>query len=157
MVRALREEQEEDYRSRLYHFKGMNENAGGQHVKSLSADDSSSFEEYSSMEDRMTCRNHQAPRRLNDQASDHKQKVGTSPYRNDKGPRSRIGKDEAGVAPSGKDNKNLGKSNFLSSCTNILFHRLIMYYQIQCIIFSCLVKGKSLKDSYCLHLFDFGN
>ncbi|XP_011009825.1 PREDICTED: rop guanine nucleotide exchange factor 12-like isoform X2 [Populus euphratica] len=107
MVRALEEEQEEDYRSRLHHFKGMNENARGQHVKSLSADDSSSFEEYSSMDDRMTCRNRQAPRRLNDQASDHKQKVGTSPYRNDKGPRSRIGRDEAGAAPSGKDNQNL--------------------------------------------------
>uniref|UniRef100_A0A6M2EH97 PRONE domain-containing protein n=1 Tax=Populus davidiana TaxID=266767 RepID=A0A6M2EH97_9ROSI len=108
MVRALQEEQEEDYRSRLYRFKGMNENAaGGQHVKSLSADDSSGFEEYSSMDDRTTCRNSQAPRRLNDQASDHKQKAGTSPYRNDKGPRSRIGRDEAGAAPSGKDSQNL--------------------------------------------------
>ncbi|KAJ6342730.1 hypothetical protein OIU78_010616 [Salix suchowensis] len=114
MVRALEEEQqEEDYRSRLYHFRGMNDNAGGRHVKSLSADESSSFEECSSMDDRMACRNHQAPRTLNDQESDRKQKVGISPFRNDKGPRSRIGKDEARAAPSGKDNQNLGKSNFL--------------------------------------------
>ena len=112
MVRALQEEQEEDYGSRLSRFKGMNENAGGQHVKSLSADDSSGFEECSSMDVRMTCRNRQAPRRLNDQASGHKQKAGTSPYRNDKGPRSRMGRDEAGAAPSGKDNQNLGKSDF---------------------------------------------
>ena len=123
MVRALEEEQqEEDYRSRFYHFQGMNDNAGGRHVKSLSADESSSFEEYSSMDDRMACRNHQAPRTLNDQESDRKQKVGISPFRNDKGPRSRIGKDEARAVPSGKDNQNLGKSNFLSSCTDILFH-----------------------------------
>ncbi|CAK7356703.1 unnamed protein product [Dovyalis caffra] len=114
MVRALEQEQE-NYRSRVYHFKEMNENAGGRHVKSFSADDSSSFEQYSSMDDRITSRNHHAPRPLNDQAFDHKQKVGTSPYRNDKGPRSRVGKDEAGTAPPGKDNLNLGKSNFLRS------------------------------------------
>jgi hypothetical protein len=92
MVRALEQEQE-NYRSRLYHFKGMNENAGGRHVKSLSTDDSSSLAEYSSMDDRITSRGHQPPRPVNE-----------------KGPRSRSGKDEAGAA--GKDNKNPGKSDF---------------------------------------------
>lgn len=90
MVRALEQEQE-NYRSRLYHFKGMNENAGGRHVKSLSADDGSSLAEYSSMDDRITSRGHQAPRPVNE-----------------KGSRSRSGQDEAGAA--GKDNKNPGKS-----------------------------------------------
>ncbi|KAJ6696268.1 ROP GUANINE NUCLEOTIDE EXCHANGE FACTOR 1 [Salix koriyanagi] len=89
MVRALEQEQE-NYRSRLYHFKGMNENAGGRHVKSLSSDDGSSLAEYSSMDDRITSRGHQAPRPVNE-----------------KGSRSRSGKDEAGAA--GKDNKNPGK------------------------------------------------
>ena len=92
MVRALEQEQE-NYRSRLYHFKGMNENAGGRHAKSLSSDDSSSLAEYSSMDDRITSRGHQPPRPVNE-----------------KGPRSRSGKDEAGAV--GRDNKNPGKSGF---------------------------------------------
>ncbi|KAJ6415964.1 hypothetical protein OIU84_004706 [Salix udensis] len=47
----------------------MNENAGGRHVKSLSADDGSSLAEYSSMDDRITSRGHQAPRPVNEKGS----------------------------------------------------------------------------------------
>ncbi|KAM1412596.1 hypothetical protein ACFXTO_025304 [Malus domestica] len=42
MVRAL-EEEEEDYKSRLYHFKGMHENTG-RHTKSLSIDSATVLE-----------------------------------------------------------------------------------------------------------------
>ncbi|XP_009338043.2 rop guanine nucleotide exchange factor 12-like [Pyrus x bretschneideri] len=42
MVRAL-EEEEEDYKSRLYHFKGMHENAG-RHTKSLSIESATVLE-----------------------------------------------------------------------------------------------------------------
>ncbi|KAM1017091.1 hypothetical protein ACFX13_047424 [Malus domestica] len=43
MVRALEEEEEEDYKSRLYHFKGMYENTG-RHAKSLSIESATALE-----------------------------------------------------------------------------------------------------------------
>lgn len=42
MVRAL-EEEEDNYKSRLYHFKGMHENTG-RHTKSLSVESATALE-----------------------------------------------------------------------------------------------------------------
>ncbi|KAF5726878.1 hypothetical protein HS088_TW22G00563 [Tripterygium wilfordii] len=98
MVRDLEQEQE-NYRSRLYHFKGMQENAGGggggRHVKSLSMD--VAFEE-SSSDDRVSFRS-QGSRTPNDQPP-LRQQAGYALSRNDKGPKSRLSKDEA---PQTKD------------------------------------------------------
>ncbi|KAF5739152.1 hypothetical protein HS088_TW12G00352 [Tripterygium wilfordii] len=92
MVRDLEQEQE-NYRSRLYHFKGMQENAGGgggRHVKSLSMD---VVLEESSSDDRVSFRS-QGSRTSNDQPP-LKQQAGYALNRNDKGPKSRLSKDDA--------------------------------------------------------------
>lgn len=89
MVRAIEEEQE-TLRSRLNHFKGMQENAGRQtrsliHESSNCNDNDDSF---SSMNDRVTSRSH-ASVSLNDQ---EKKRIGSSLNRNDGGassPKSR--------------------------------------------------------------------
>ena len=49
MVRALEQEQA-NYRSRLYHFKGMNDTLGYRHLKSQSVDDSTDTTDESSMD-----------------------------------------------------------------------------------------------------------
>lgn len=112
MVRALEQEQE-NYRSRLYHFKGMQENAGGggRHAKSLSVENGGMFEDSSLMDDDVVMfrsypgvprsRNHEP-----DQPSDHKQKIAWS--RNEP-------EQLATGGPQGKDqdhNKKEGKSKF---------------------------------------------
>ncbi|KAJ9179201.1 hypothetical protein P3X46_011016 [Hevea brasiliensis] len=79
MVRALEQEQE-NLKSRLFHFKGMNESSGGRHVKSLSVDDSSSLLD-SSMDERITFRNKGSKASVNN--------------KNDKDPNSRLNKDDA--------------------------------------------------------------
>ncbi|KAJ9190200.1 hypothetical protein P3X46_001427 [Hevea brasiliensis] len=84
MARALEQEQE-SLRSRLFHFKGMNENSGGRHVKSLSVDDSCSFEQ------------------LRDQSE--KQQSASVSNGNEKDPKSRLSKDDAPVAQA-KDKQN---------------------------------------------------
>lgn len=107
MIHALEQEQE-NYRSKLFHFQGMyDQNAGGRHAKSLSVGDRASLDE-SSMDDRGIFRS-QGPRPVNDQSVE-KQQIGSALNRNDKGPRSRFSKDEVGAGP--KDKQNQGKINF---------------------------------------------
>ena len=106
MVRALEQEQE-NYRSRLYHFKGMSENLGGRHSKSLSVDENTNTIDECSMDDKVTFRS-QASRHSSDQSLD-KQEIGSVFSRNDKAPKSRLSKDEPAATPLGKDRQNLGK------------------------------------------------
>lgn len=91
MVRALEQEQE-NYRSRLFHFKGLHDT--GRHAKSLSIDSASKIDG-TSFDDGVTFRS-QGPK------NDHpfeKQQIGSAFNRNDKcmipTPRSRLSKDEA--------------------------------------------------------------
>ncbi|EEF46446.1 rop guanine nucleotide exchange factor 12 [Ricinus communis] len=103
MVRALEQEQE-NLRSRLFHFKGMNENSGGRHAKSLSVDESSNTIDESSMDDKITFRS-QGSRHSSDQSLE-KQQIGSVLSRNDKGPKSRFSKDEAAATTQGKDKQH---------------------------------------------------
>ncbi|KAK6268047.1 hypothetical protein QUC31_012207 [Theobroma cacao] len=85
MVRALEQEQE-NYRSRLFHFRDMNENTG-RHAKSLSIESASRLEE-AGMGEEVAVRS-QGSRTQNDLLSLN---------RGDRGLRSRIGKEEMAAA-----------------------------------------------------------
>ncbi|XP_015867684.3 rop guanine nucleotide exchange factor 12 [Ziziphus jujuba] len=91
MVRALEQEQE-NYRSRLFHFKGMYENAS-RHTKSLSIESASALT--CSEDDAMSTRS---------QGSD-KQHIGSGFHRNDKGPKSRLKQEEI-AAKEARDKLN---------------------------------------------------
>lgn len=101
MARALEQEQE-NYRSRLFHFKGMNDNATGpRHTKSMSADvestsgfDCEEEEEKVVMDARVASRSY-GGKPLNDM---ERQQSGSVFIPNDKGPRSRFSKDEAAAS-----------------------------------------------------------
>ncbi|KAF3450740.1 hypothetical protein FNV43_RR06829 [Rhamnella rubrinervis] len=87
MVRALEEEQE-NYRSRLFHFRGMYENAG-RHTKSLSIESASAL----GVEDDWAPPKSQAAKPLTD--SDKQQPGSLFNRSNDKGPKSsRLNRDE---------------------------------------------------------------
>lgn len=99
MVRALEQEQE-DYRSRLFHFQGMHDNVG-HHVKSLSAEQSMCVEELSGDDATM-------PRSYGGKPQNEKpmeqQQIGWSLHKSTaKGPKSRLARDEA------KDKQPTGK------------------------------------------------
>lgn len=89
MVRALEQEQE-NYRSRLFHFKGMYENAG-RHTKSLSIESASAL---GCSEDDWPPPRSQCGKRLNE--SEKQQAAGSLFSRsNDKGPKSsRLNRDD---------------------------------------------------------------
>ncbi|XP_031385332.1 rop guanine nucleotide exchange factor 12 [Punica granatum] len=91
MVRALEQEQE-SYRSRLFHFKGMHD-APGRHVKSISVDQGASGGDYL-VDDTIISRS-QGSKPLNEHALDNQQ-IGWSLHRtnNGKGPKSRLSKEE---------------------------------------------------------------
>lgn len=106
MVRALEQEQE-SYRSRLFHFKGMFDNGDGRNANSMILDNSSSNEE-GSMDGKLMFRS-QGARTSNDQVE--KLQIGSVHSRNDQAPRSRFSKDEASNGHLCKDKQNAGKSN----------------------------------------------
>ncbi|XP_050233747.1 rop guanine nucleotide exchange factor 12 [Mercurialis annua] len=104
MVRALEQEQE-NYRSRLFRFKEMSETSGGRsHSKSHSVDDNSVDDESSSMDDKVTFRSQGS--RIPSDPSSEKHQIGSVLHRNDKGPKSRLSRDEASVPPLAKDKQN---------------------------------------------------
>lgn len=90
MVRALEQEQE-NYRSRLFHFKGMYENAG-RHTKSLSIESASAL----GSEDEWAPPKSQGAKPLTD--SDKQQPGSVFNRTNDKGPKSsRLNRDEIAI------------------------------------------------------------
>lgn len=100
MVRALEQEQE-SYRSRLFHFKGMHENAS-RHAKSLSVESAAKLEESS----------------LNDDMMFRSQGSNNQPLK------SRLGKDEAALQASQAREKQLqaGMSIHILYIINYTFH-----------------------------------
>lgn len=99
MVRALEQEQE-DYRSRLFHFQGMHDNAG-HHVKSLSAEQSMCVEELSG--DDATMPRSYGAKPQNEKPMEQQQ-IGWSLHKSTaKAPKSRLARDEA------KDKQPTGK------------------------------------------------
>ncbi|KAJ7951761.1 Rop guanine nucleotide exchange factor like [Quillaja saponaria] len=86
MVRAIDQEQE-SYRSKLFHFKGMFDNTG-RHAKSFSVESASAL--YVSENDKLLSRS-QGSNPLNE--SQEKKKIGC-PLDREKGPKSRLSKDE---------------------------------------------------------------
>ncbi|KAF8027567.1 hypothetical protein BT93_E0469 [Corymbia citriodora subsp. variegata] len=91
MVRALNQEQE-DYRSRLYHFQDMRDNAG-RHVKTLSADQSMGIGGLSG-DDATMSRSHGAKPQGENMME--QQQIGWSLHRSTtKAPKSRLAHDEA--------------------------------------------------------------
>lgn len=91
MVRAL-EEEKENYRSRLFHFKGLYENTGG-HAKSMSVGDT--LEAVDDDDDDRIATRSQGSRSLNNQPLE-RQQIGSVLNKNDQPPISRLTKDEAG-------------------------------------------------------------
>ena len=96
MVQALEQEQE-NYRSRLFHFKEMNDNAAStaaqRHTKSLSIESAGALEyqdEDEGVDSRVSSRSY-GGKPLNDI---ERQRIGLVFIQNDKGPRSRFSKDE---------------------------------------------------------------
>ncbi|XP_030464664.1 rop guanine nucleotide exchange factor 12-like [Syzygium oleosum] len=91
MVRALEQEQE-DYRSRLFHFQGMHDNAG-HHVKSLSAEQSMCVEELSG-DDATMSRSYGA--KPQNEKPMEQQQIGWSLHKSTaKAPKSRLARDKA--------------------------------------------------------------
>ena len=120
MVKALEQEQE-SYRSRLFHFKGMYENAG-RHAKSLSVESAGAFD-YDDDDDDIDPAaadnghdNHHHPNHprgaaasrsvgakpLSQDAVAERPKIGSAFVIGEKGPRSRFTKEET----SSRDNNN---------------------------------------------------
>lgn len=122
MVRALEQEQE-NYRSRLFHFKGMYENAS-RHTKSLSIESASALG--CSDDDAMSARSHGA-KPLSDP---DKQQIGSALHRNDKGPKTRLRQEEM-AAKEARDKLNAGQchsyfSFFLTaSSRNLLLQKVL--------------------------------
>ncbi|WCJ40784.1 Rop guanine nucleotide exchange factor 12 [Euphorbia peplus] len=105
MVRALEQEQE-NYKSRLYHFKGMNDNSGGgqqQQARSFSSSDNLSNEE-ALEEERLVTRS-QGSRSASDITSE-KQHIGSVMSRADKEPKSRVA-NKAEAGPPGAKNSEM--------------------------------------------------
>lgn len=101
MVRALEQEQE-SYRSRLFHFRGMH-NTPGCHTKSLSVDQAGATTDYL-VDDTIISRS-QGSTPLHEHASSDTQQSGWSLHRsnNDKVLKSRLAKEEMKEKqPSGK-------------------------------------------------------
>ncbi|XP_065868327.1 rop guanine nucleotide exchange factor 12 [Euphorbia lathyris] len=100
MVKALEQEQE-NYKSRLYHFKGMHENSGGsqqQQSRSFSSGDNNISSEEFIEDDKLVSRS-QGSRSSSD-ISAEKQQIGSVITRNDKDPKSRMTKPEPGAPPA---------------------------------------------------------
>ncbi|CAL5443947.1 unnamed protein product [Camellia sinensis] len=97
MVRALEEEQEQ-LRSRLFHFKGMHENAGRQ-AHSMIIDGSGAL---SPVNDGLITSRSQASKPLNNEPVE-KQRIGFTLHRNDKGLKSRFQNDEGAESPRSKE------------------------------------------------------
>ncbi|KAI7985436.1 Rop guanine nucleotide exchange factor 12 [Camellia lanceoleosa] len=97
MVRALEEEQEQ-LRSRLFHFKGMHENAGRQ-AHSMIIDGSGAL---SPVNDGLITSRSQASKPLNNEPVE-KQRIGFILHRNDKGLKSRFQNDEGAESPRSKE------------------------------------------------------
>ncbi|XP_059458191.1 rop guanine nucleotide exchange factor 12-like [Corylus avellana] len=100
MVRALEEEQE-NYRSRLFHFRGMYENAGG-HAKSMSVDSGgSALDAVDDDDNDREATRSQGSRSLNDQPLE-RPNINVSIFKkNDQPPISRLARDE--LAAGAKD------------------------------------------------------
>lgn len=134
MVRALEEEQE-NYRARLFRFRGMYEDAG-RHAKSMSADSGSALEGVDD-DDRIAMRS-QGSRSLNEQALE-RQQIGSVLNKNDHPPPppppvSRLTKDEAG--PKDKQPSS-GKSPLFLSKLNIPFYPNNIVYIVSVTHRSC--------------------
>ncbi|XP_024022513.1 rop guanine nucleotide exchange factor 12 [Morus notabilis] len=97
MVRELEQEQE-SYRSRLFHFKGMYENAG-RHTKSLSVESAGAFDSDQSSPSSEA----DLVAMSKSQPGQEGQKIGSLFIPTDKGPRSRFSKDEAGSRSDAKE------------------------------------------------------
>jgi hypothetical protein len=95
MVRALEQEQE-NYRSRLFHFRGMYENAGG-HAKSMSVDSGSALDGVDDDDNDRVATRSQGSISLNDQPLE-RQNIVSIFKKNDQPPISRLTRDEAAGA-----------------------------------------------------------
>lgn len=117
MVRALEEEQE-NYRSRLFHFRGMYENAGG-HAKSMSVDSGgSALDAVDDDDNDREATRSQGSRSLNDQPLE-RPNINVSIFKkNDQPPISRLARDE--LAAGAKD-KHVSPSSGKSGPPLILF------------------------------------
>lgn len=107
MVRAIEEEQE-DYKSKLFHFKGMYDTSAGRHSKSMSFDCGATTEPTN--DDRTTARSH-----LSGPIYDRpleRQQIGSTLTRNEKGPRLRLKREEAPPTEA-KDKQSSGKSHLV--------------------------------------------
>lgn len=107
MVRAM-EEEKEDYKSKLFHFKGMYDTSAGRHSKSTSFD--SGDTEEPTDDNRIAARSH-----LSGPIYDRpleRQKIGSTLNKNEKGPKLRLNKDEAAPTEA-KDKQPSGKSHLV--------------------------------------------
>ena len=107
MVRAM-EEEKEDYKSKLFHFKGMYDTSAGRHSKSMSFDCGDTEEPTD--DNSIAARSH-----LSGPIYDRpleRQQIGSTLKRKEKGPKLRLNKDEAAPTEA-KDKQPSGKSHLV--------------------------------------------